>query len=62
MEQGISTDGYLGLVTRSVQLTAQACSAWSCGDWTRGATLILQAADLEEAALAVAPASAPSAA
>jgi hypothetical protein len=39
------------LLSKSVQKTAEACAAWAAGDWCRGATLILQAADLESAAV-----------
>lgn len=50
------------LESASAQLTAQACSAWSLGDWARGASLILQAADLEQSASPVLPTARPSAA
>lgn len=56
-----TNERYIGLLTQSVQVTAEACSAWSTGDWARGATLILQAADLEEAALQEAPVASPAA-
>jgi hypothetical protein len=42
---------YQVLLSRSVQLTAEACAAWAAGDWSRGALLICQAADLERAAV-----------
>jgi hypothetical protein len=42
---------FQALLSRSVQLTAEACAAWTAGDWNRGALLICQAADLETAAL-----------
>lgn len=51
MESTQTNDGYASLLSRSVQVTAEACAAWSSGDWCRGANLILQAADLEEAAV-----------
>lgn len=44
-------DDYHALISRSVQMTAEACAAWAAGDWDRGALLILQATDLETAAL-----------
>ncbi|HVA61668.1 MAG TPA: hypothetical protein VNG13_14200 [Mycobacteriales bacterium] len=47
----MATEKYQGLLSRSVQLTAQACAAWSSGEWSRGVDLILQAADLEDAAV-----------
>lgn len=48
-------DCYQGLVSRSVQATAAACTAWLTGDWTEGAYLILRAADFEAAAAQQAP-------
>lgn len=51
MESNESNDSYRSLLSRSVQVTAEACAAWSSGDWCRGANLILQAADLEDEAM-----------